>query len=88
MQSILRVNLKIRWYKLLLFLVEAGLLAFGIWAFVDTVSVGASHAAYRFLLLFIIWSLPGIAILAFVRPRSESEGQIDTSTRKVKQEAA
>lgn len=46
MQNILRVNLQIRWYKLLLFLVTVGLLAFGFWAFVDTVSVGASHAAY------------------------------------------
>lgn len=88
MQSILRVNLQIRWYKLLLLLVEAGLLAFGIWAFVDTVSVGASHAAYRFLLLFIIWSLPGIAILAFVRPRSEKEAQNHASTPGVKPEAA
>ncbi len=88
MQSILRVNLKIRWYKLLLFLVTAGLLVFSLWAFVDAVSVGASHAAFRFLLLFVIWSLPGIAILAFVRPRSESEAQNHASTPKVKQEAA
>jgi hypothetical protein len=87
MQNVLRVNLRFRWYKLLLFLVTAGLLAFGLWAFVDSVSIGSSHAAFRFLLLFVIWSLPGIAILAFVRPKAEKEGQVHTSAPNVKQEA-
>lgn len=73
MQEMLKVNLQFRWYKLLLLLVTAGLLTFGLWAFVDSVSVGASHAAFRFLLLFVIWSLPGIAVLAFVRPRTLKE---------------
>ncbi|MEN6438792.1 MAG: hypothetical protein ABFD97_09430 [Syntrophobacter sp.] len=86
MQNMLTFNLKFRWYKLLLFSVEAGLLAFGFWAFLDTVSVGASHAAFRFLLLFVIWSLPGMAVLAFVRPRNGAEAKY-TSIPKVKQEA-
>ncbi len=86
MQNMLTFNLRFRWYKLLLFMVEAGLVAFGFWAFLDTVSVGASHAAYRFLLLFVIWSLPGWAVLAFVRPRNGKEAKIITPM-KVKQEA-
>jgi high-affinity Fe2+/Pb2+ permease len=69
----LKFNLQFRWYKLFLLLVTAGLLTFGLWAFVDSVSVGASHAAFRFLLLFVIWSLPGIAVLAFVRPGTQKE---------------
>jgi hypothetical protein len=73
MENILRVNLRFRWYKLLLFLVEAGLIAFGVWAFVDSVLIGASHAGYRFLLLFVVWSLPGMAVLVFVRPRTETK---------------
>jgi hypothetical protein len=72
----------------LLLLVEAGLLAFGLWAFVDSVSIDSSHAAYRFLLLFVIWSLPGIAVLAFVRPKAENEARINTSIPKVKQQAS
>ncbi|MGO9530513.1 MAG: hypothetical protein ACLP3B_04960 [Syntrophobacteraceae bacterium] len=71
MQNVVKVNLRFRWYKLLLFLVTAGLLTFGFWAFFDSVSIGSSHAAFRFLLLFVIWSLPGIAILAFVRPKTD-----------------
>jgi len=87
MQNVLRVNLTFRWYKLLLLLVTSGLLLFGLWAFVDSVSIGSSHAAFRFILLFVIWSLPGIAVLAFVRPRTEKQTQIRTSTPNVKQEA-
>ncbi|MEM5788057.1 MAG: hypothetical protein AAGU11_12125 [Syntrophobacteraceae bacterium] len=86
MQGMLTCNIRFRWYKLLLFMVEAGLLAFGFWAFLDSVSVGASHAAYRFLLLFAIWSLPGWAVLAFVRPGNGKEAKTITPI-KVKQEA-
>ena len=87
MQNVLSINFRLRWYKLLLFLVTAGLLLFGLWAFVDSVSIGSSHAASRFLLLFVIWSLPGVAVLAFVRPKVEKEARIHTSAPRVKQEA-
>jgi len=86
MQTLLKVNLQFRWYKLLLLMVTLGLLAFGFWAFLDSVSIGASHAAYRFMLLFFIWSLPGIAVLAFVRPKREKEAK--TGARQVKQVAS
>jgi hypothetical protein len=75
MQNVLSVHLRFGWYKLLLFLVTFGLIVFGLWAFVDSVSIGSSHAAYRFLLLFVIWSLPGIAVLAFVRPKAKQKEQ-------------
>jgi hypothetical protein len=88
MQNLLKVTFKFRWYKLLLLMAEMGLLAFGIWACLDTITVGASHAAFRFLLLFVVWSLPGIAVLVFVRPKTEKEAQLHTSALKVKTEVS
>ncbi|MFB3814776.1 MAG: hypothetical protein ACE14L_11770 [Terriglobales bacterium] len=66
----LKINISARWYTVLLFLVEVGLLAFGLWAMLDSISIGASHAGWRFMLLFVIWSLPGVAVLLFFRPKN------------------
>ncbi|ACG71584.1 conserved hypothetical protein [Anaeromyxobacter sp. K] len=65
----LKLSIALEWYEILLIGVTAGLLAFGLWALVDTLLIASPVAAWRFLALFVVWSLPGIAILAFVRPR-------------------
>lgn len=70
MKSI-KVNLDIKWYEILLFCVEAGLLVFGGWALVDSLLIGSTVAGWRFFFLFFVWSLPGAAILIFLRPRKD-----------------
>lgn len=67
--QIIKVNLSIRWYSLLLILVELGLVAFGAWALIDSVNIGSTVAGCKFFLLFLIWSLPGLAVLLFFRPK-------------------
>ncbi|MBI1752803.1 MAG: hypothetical protein HY014_14595 [Acidobacteria bacterium] len=64
----LKVNFQMKWYEGLLWAVEIGLVAFGLWALVDTLMISCSKAAWRFLLLFLIWALPGAAVLVFFRP--------------------
>jgi len=71
MKSI-KINLDMKWYEIVLFLVEAGLLAFGLWACVDSVMIGSTVAGFRFFFLFFVWSLPGAAILIFLRPKKGS----------------
>lgn len=69
----LKFSINLQWYELILIGVSVGLLAFGLWALVDTLLISSPVAAWRFLALFAIWSLPGIAVLAFVRPRAAAE---------------
>ena len=66
----LKISLSFKWYEFLLILVEAGLVAMGVWALVDSLIIASPVAAWKFFLLFIIWALPGGAILVFFRPRS------------------
>jgi hypothetical protein len=68
-----KINLHIAWYEALLAAVSLGLIAFGTWALLDSLSIGSSKAGWRFMLLFVTWSLPGIAVLVFLRPRSEGD---------------
>ena len=64
----IKLAFTIKWYELLLVMIEMGLLAAGVWALVDSLIIGSPVAAWRFLLLFIIWALPGAAILFFFKP--------------------
>ena len=67
-----KLNISFKWYELLLILIEAGLVLAGLWALFDSLSIGSPVAAWRFLLLFVIWALPGGMVLVFFRPK-ESE---------------
>lgn len=69
----LKLSIAMEWYEVALVGVTVGLLAFGLWALVDTLLISSPVAAWRFLALFVVWSLPGIAVLAFVRPRPRAE---------------
>ena len=71
--SKVKFSLELKWYELVLASVTFGLLAFGTWALVDTLLISSPVAAWRFLALFVIWSLPGVAVLAFVKPRKQQE---------------
>ncbi|ABC80106.1 hypothetical protein [Anaeromyxobacter dehalogenans] len=76
----LKIQISLQWYELILIGVTAGLLAFGVWALIDTLLISSPVAAWRFLALFVIWSLPGIAVLAFVRPRTAAEAAQEQPT--------
>ena len=64
-----KLNVHLKWHEALLVLIEAGLLVFGLWACIDSLLIGSPVAAYKFLLLFVIWALPGAMILAFFKPK-------------------
>lgn len=64
----IKLTLSIKWYEILLVMIEMGLLAAGVWALADSLMIGSPVAAWKFLLLFIIWALPGAAILFFFKP--------------------
>ncbi len=64
----IKLTLSLKWYEILLVMIEMGLLAAGSWALADSLMIGSPVAAWRFLLLFIIWALPGAAILFFFKP--------------------
>ncbi|MEN6436948.1 MAG: hypothetical protein ABFD97_00015 [Syntrophobacter sp.] len=74
--QVIKVNFSIHWYTVLLILVELGLVAFGAWALIDSVNIGSTVAGCKFFLLFFIWSLPGLAVLLFFRPK---EGDLPKS---------
>jgi len=67
-----RINFEFNWSIALLIAVELGLLAFGVWALVDTLLISAPRAAWRFLALFVVWALPGASVLIFFRPRKKA----------------
>ncbi|HNX22701.1 MAG TPA: hypothetical protein PKG60_01545 [Spirochaetota bacterium] len=67
----IKLAFSLKWYELLLVMIELGLLAAGIWACIDSLSIGCPMAAWRFLLLFVIWALPGAVILFFFKPAAE-----------------
>lgn len=66
------VGLKIKWYELLLFVIEAGLLFMAVWSCVDSVIIAAPVAAWHFFLFFVVLALPGAALLIFFRPKRQA----------------
>ncbi len=69
----IKIALSLKWYEIILIMIELGLLAGGLWALADSLMIGSPVAAWKFLILFIIWALPGAAILLFFKPAKTEE---------------
>jgi len=68
----INIGLKFKWYELLLFVIEAGLLFLAAWSCIDSIIIGAPVAAWRFFLFFMVLALPGAALLVFFRPKRQA----------------
>lgn len=60
--------LNLCWYEAWGWAVVIGMLAFGLWGMYDGFAIGSVRAGWRFLLLFVIFTLPGFIVMAFFRP--------------------
>lgn len=65
------VSLNLRWYEIWGWSVVLGMLAFGLWGFYDGFEIGSTRAAWRFLFLIIIFSLPGLATMLLLKPKKQ-----------------
>jgi len=65
----LNFSIRIKWYEVLLVLVECGLLLFGLWSCVDSIMIGSTVAGWRFMLLFAVWALPGAVVFFLFKPK-------------------
>ena len=66
-------SLNLKWYELFGWLVILGMFAFGCWGFYDGLAIGSAHAGWKFLLMFVIFISPGVAIMLLCKPRPEQE---------------
>ena len=62
------LSLRLTWYEMWGWAVMIGMWAFGIWGFYDGLEIGSARAGWRFLLMFIIFTLPGFIIMVFFKP--------------------
>ena len=62
------LSLNLRWYEMWGWSVVLGMLAFGLWGFYDGFEIGSARAGWRFLFMFFIFTLPGLAVMLIFKP--------------------